>query len=206
MLRIALTTRVTHPQGYAEPRDSLAQDWTSLLDGWGMLPLLVPNTLANPAGWVTALVADLLILTGGEDLGSDESRDRTEQALLEHALSTGLSVLAVCRGLQLVNRHFGGTLERVKGHVASRHSVRVVPEWQDLLGAEPQVNSYHNWAIPPHGLGRGLRSVACDPEGHVEAFTFPGIALLAVMWHPERPIIRLQDRELLQRLAAKDLP
>jgi putative glutamine amidotransferase len=127
--------------------------------------------------------------------------DRFELAILRHAQARGLPVLAICRGLQLLNVSRGGTLcqhlpDRVDGSVAHRqtrhgrvatHGVRVEPSSRlhGLLGAEQlDVNSFHHQAL--ERLGTGLRPVAWSPDGVVEAVeTDTQHFTLGVQWHAE---------------------
>ena len=51
-----------------------------------------------------------LVLTGGADIGKNQERDRVEKFYIDRALFLGIPVLGVCRGMQLVNVHLGGTL------------------------------------------------------------------------------------------------
>ena len=116
--RVALTMRVTQAAAFAEPRDSISHDWLARLGEWDMTPLLVPNHLTAPESYLDRLGADLLVLTGGNDLGVTPERNASETKLLDHALHNGIAVLGVCRGMQLINVHLGGRLAPIDGHVA----------------------------------------------------------------------------------------
>jgi putative glutamine amidotransferase len=153
-----------------------------------------------------------LVLTGGGDLdpsfygqapapqlyGVDAVRDVFEIELARAALNLGSPLLAICRGIQVVNVVLGGTLEQhiigkpgieehgvPGGGVPVRHTVRVDPE-SDLgrvMGVGEVVSScHHHQAIAT--LGGGLRPVAWTEDGIIEAVE--GLAgLIAVQWHPE---------------------
>ena len=124
-----------------------------------------------------------MILSGGDDIGDDAVRDATERALFDHAVAGGRPILGVCRGLQLIQDHFGGVLEPCPGntHVAVRHAVAWLSD-----GAERQVNSYHRRGIRVGELAPGLRPLAVTADGWVEAAAAEVFAVLGVMWHPER--------------------
>lgn len=196
MTRIAVTQRVQDVPGRAERRDCLDQRWVALLEPLGATVVPVPNTLADPAGWLQAVGANALILTGGNDLAhldgavdTAPERDGTERALLDHAAAVRLPVLAVCRGLQLLNVHCGGQLARSGGHAGARHPVR----WLD--GSDVQdVNSYHDWGIDPAGVATALEVLAVDEEERVEAVRHRDLPWVGVMWHPEREQ-RLSERD-----------
>jgi len=155
---------------------------------------------------------DGLVLSGGADLDPalygqepDENlqslepdRDEWEMELFAAARTRDIPVLAICRGFQLVNVAFGGTLVQhveldegsghpqwnVDGHTAT-HEVNVVADTMisTLLPSRWSVNSLHHQTV--ERLGEGLTASATAPDGVVEAFETPEGDLLAVQWHPE---------------------
>jgi putative glutamine amidotransferase len=146
---------------------------------------------------------DGLVLTGGTDVDParygatacattpplDPERDEFELALLDAAMERELPVLAICRGLQLVNVSRGGTLHAhlADHHPASgRHDVSVEPGslLHDLYGPVAGVNSLHHQGIDR--LGADLVVTARAPDGVVEGIELPGVRLLGVQWHPEQ--------------------
>jgi putative glutamine amidotransferase len=137
---------------------------------------------------------------------ADPERDAYEIALARAAVAGDVPVLAICRGLQVLNVALGGTLvqdipsERPsavphdvsdpKDHLA--HAVRVAPGsmLHGLLGRHvsadgtSSVNSRHHQAAGR--LGEGLIVTATAPDGVVEALERPASRFcLAVQWHPE---------------------
>lgn len=155
---------------------------------------------------------DGLVLTGGADvepshygqepdpdLGAVEpDRDAWELALLAAAREKGIPVLAICRGFQLVNVVFGGTLRQhvelgdgaghpqwdVDGHEAT-HGVSVVEGTltSSLYAGEIGVNSLHHQVVDE--VGEGLVVTAKASDGVVEGFETPDGSIVAVQWHPE---------------------
>ncbi len=153
-----------------------------------------------------------LVLTGGGDLdpsfygqapapqlyGVDAVRDVFEIELTRAALKLGKPILAICRGIQVVNVVLGGTLEQhiigkpgIEAHgvpgggVPIRHTVRVDPgsDLGGVIGVAEVVSScHHHQAIAT--LGDGLRPVAWTEDGIIEAVEGPQ-GLIAVQWHPE---------------------
>ena len=109
---------------------------------------------------------------GASDLGElcrdiDEARDGTELEMARHALAQDLPILGVCRGFQMLNVVFDGTLvQDVTGHRAADHARHVVtPAKGSLLAracgdGEMAVNSRHHQAVTRAELGRGLRPTA----------------------------------------------
>ncbi|WP_248960522.1 gamma-glutamyl-gamma-aminobutyrate hydrolase family protein [Sphaerisporangium perillae] len=176
----------------------------------GGQPVILP-----PAGDPAPLAGRLdgLIMAGGGDVdpgryGEDphqqtgyirKFRDTAEFELVGAALDAGLPFLGVCRGLQVLNVHLGGTLHQhlpdVVGH--GGHSpapgefghlpVSPVPgsRLAEVLGAEKvDAAHYHHQAVDR--LGDGLTVSASSDDGTVEAVELAGHPFaLAVQWHPE---------------------
>ena len=160
-------------------------------------------------------VADLLdglVLSGGADidpalygaapedgLGALEpTRDAWELALLEAAERRDLPILAICRGLQMVNVARGGSLRQDVPLVAGRghpqwsrdghqpsHRVRTTPgsHLRQLVGEEAAVNSLHHQVVAE--VGAGLVVTARADDGEIEGLESIGGQILAVQWHPE---------------------
>ncbi|MBI1807473.1 MAG: gamma-glutamyl-gamma-aminobutyrate hydrolase family protein [Ignavibacteria bacterium] len=160
---------------------------------------------------------DALVLTGGHDVEPslyggpahhskitdiDRLRDEFELKAIERALGVNIPVLGICRGLQLGNVFFGGTLlpdleeagygsHRSSGNEECRHSVSIVNGsfLGDVSGIERGfVNSSHHQAVEM--VGKDLRVVARSDDGIIEAMEFGGNTVqpfvLFVQWHPER--------------------
>ncbi len=163
---------------------------------------------------VEAVIArvDGLVLSGGADVdparygrerepgcGSvEEERDAWELAIVAAAMVAGVPVFGVCRGIQVLDVAFGGTLvqdlasDTGDGHPrfdAARdvlvHAVKFDPGSlaAAVYGTTRQVNSIHHQAVDE--VGRGLVASGHSPDGTVEALEMPGSPVLAVQWHPE---------------------
>ena len=197
---VALSMRITEAPHYPERRDAISHDWIKLLEAWGVIPAPVPNVLADAASYLDRLQPDILILTGGDDIGTTPERDVAETAMLDHALETGLPVFGVCRGLEIINTHLGGSLIDLEGHAGKPHEVSVSPPWVELYGETPEVNSFHALGIAEDGMAAELTVAARDDENRVEAFYHRDKPLAAVMWHPERGEALEGDRLLIMGL------
>ena len=145
-----------------------------------------------------------LLLPGGGDVepwrygrqntasrGLEPERDAAELYLLERFTAAGKPVLGVCRGMQVINVFFGGTLiQDLPGHSAVQgidrlHFVRSAPSpLAAACGGSAIVNSAHHQAADR--LGSGLRAVQWAPDGTVEALCHTALPLWAVQYHPER--------------------
>ena len=177
----------------------------------GGLAVMLPVLDAASAPELLAVV-DGLLLTGGGDVdpacyggedrpavyGVDRARDDSEMALARAAVDARLPVLGVCRGSQVVNVAFGGTLVAhlpdltVQDHrVPDRthelvHDVAVLDG--SLLaavfgGGRQGVNTLHHQAVAE--VGDGLVCSAWAGDGTVEGLEDPDRRILTVQWHPE---------------------
>jgi putative glutamine amidotransferase len=168
---------------------------------------------------------DGLLLAGGGDIepahygaaehpaqyGVDPDRDRLELALARAAVGLALPVLGICRGVQLLNVAFGGTLvqhleDGGAGHHAENHAenhagnqvvhrdeakpamhgLRVEPgsHLAEALGqVEAEGLSHHHQGLDR--LGEGFRPVAWAPDGLVEGIERDEGWTVGVLWHPE---------------------
>ncbi len=194
----------------------------------GVAVLLPPQPNPELAASVVLDGLDGLILTGGKDVQPElygaqrhprtdpprPERDEWELALFRGADDRRIPVLAICRGLQLVNVARGGTLHqhlpdalgterfRVGGGVYASNTVEVDAgtALASLVGAgELDVHSYHHQGVDR--LGEGLVVTARTDDGVVQAVesTDDGY-LLGVQWHPEQD---LEDRRLFAGLVAQ---
>jgi putative glutamine amidotransferase len=187
------------PTGLGERTDlyTLGGEYADAVQAAGGVPLLVPDVVEPD---VPALIRRLdgLLLSGGQDVAGG-SRDATEHALLAEAQLLGMPVFGICRGLQILNVHRGGTLiddlPGTEDHPAvgsgeerlSRHRIVDAAGWvADALPDDGIVNSIHHQAIDR--LGAGLTIAARAEDGTVEAVsgTDPMRFLRAVQWHPEK--------------------
>ncbi|HEV8558235.1 MAG TPA: gamma-glutamyl-gamma-aminobutyrate hydrolase family protein [Actinophytocola sp.] len=177
----------------------------------GGTPVLIP-----PGGaWDASLVSRLdgLVLAGGADIdpahygqpalpttgAPRRDRDGVEFQLLDAARESGVPVLGVCRGLQVINIALGGDLrQHLPDDVGStdhlprpgtfgRVEVKVAAESRlaGILGEQATVSCHHHQGAGR--LGAGLVPVAWAADGSVEALELPGDNefLLGVQWHPE---------------------
>lgn len=184
-LRFGITMRITNAEGYDEPRDTIAHDWSKYMTQ--AFPdskyLFVPNTGELAVEYIKKWHINVLIISGGDDVGITPLRDKSETALLKYAIENGMPVIAVCRGLQLVHSFFGGKLLNgdnafIKKHRATEHEVY----YEDSIKV---VNSYHNNYVDENTLTKDAKVLArCKSDNSVEAFELKNI--LALMWHPER--------------------
>ena len=179
------------------------------------LPVLLPITTKNDQDIVDYVThVDGILLAGGHDIAphfyNEEPhrklqdtlpiRDEFEMAIIKEAWNQNKPILGICRGFQLLNILFGGTLyqdlsdfDSFVQHLQSSkeyvgiHSVDFSPgSWlSGIFGEEYRVNSYHHQGIKK--VGEGFREVAWSKDGLVEGIehTDPTRKVAGVQWHPE---------------------
>jgi len=191
-----VTQRVIENQSYPETRDALARDWpdwiASVAPAAAILP--VPNRPEGVAEWWAATVPEVLVLSGGNDWGEAPERDETERQLLQSAESAGVPILAVCRGLHVLNMCFGGTIVTdlssvaPEGHVNNDHAITLQHSAATALAGGPvvTVNSYHYQGVRTDGLANGFKVFALADGEIVEGMFHETKPILAIQWHPER--------------------
>ncbi len=212
----------------------LVEDVGNWLASQGALPCLIPTLPKNGGAFSFQDIVselDALILQGGSDVApqtygetplkpewsGDAIRDRYEIALVQEFVKVCKPVLGLCRGLQLLNVAFKGTLyqditTQVPGSLNHRnwdiydqnfHQIEVVAgsKLEKLYGRGPfKVNSVHHQAIKD--LGSGLQAEAISQgDCLVEAIRKTGTEyVVGVQWHPE-----FQDPQDRSILATKPL-
>ena len=181
MRTVAITQRVAVIPEYGERRDCLDQAWPRFLRACGLLPLAMPNVIEVALEMFRRPDLAGLVLTGGNDLtavgGNAPERDQTENALVDEAESRGLPVLAVCRGMQLIQHRHGIALSRVEGHVTRRQTIAI-------RGKNAEANSYHCFGARESRPPLDVWAVA--PDGVIKAIRDASRPVTGIMWHPER--------------------
>lgn len=207
MKRIGLTQRVEFLPDIRERRDCLDQAWYALLNRLDLLPVPLPNCPGQAAALIGEYRLDGIILTGGNDLpGYDDARnvaperDGFEQELIDFSRRCLVPILGVCRGFQLLNRVYGGTLVRVEHHVTCMHPVKAGGDSSIPLESRDRVNSFHRYGMRRENLSPELRAVASAPDGTIEAAVHRSLPQWGIMWHPERDPESAADGDLLGRL------
>ena len=145
-----------------------------------------------------------LLLPGGGDVhpryygeeirgseGIDEARDARELELIDLFRQAGKPILGICRGAQVINVAFGGSLyQHIPHHAATEqgdayHETHTTdPMLLALYGERFPVNSSHHQAVKEPG--EGLRAVQWAEDGTVEAIRHTSLPVFGVQWHPER--------------------
>jgi putative glutamine amidotransferase len=244
------TTRVAIPASEIRPENTIRRiresepksielalplKYVEAVAGAGGLPVVVPPTDSRMGPRLLAEF-DALLLPGGPDVDPANygeiphpmlgevsgTLDQMQIQLARAALKEGLPILAICRGLQVLNVALGGSLVQ---HLPDEPG-RTTGHRQDKPGSSPshpvdidgssrlaavleterlEVNSFHHQAV--RELGNGLNAVAWAPDGTVEAVEMTDRDfVLGVQWHAELMYQRLFEATLFSTLVASARP
>jgi len=195
------------------PAALIPLSYVESVEAAGGRPVLIPPT---PDGVDETLdILDGVIFSGGADIDPEvygaerhpettlvhPHRDEAELALLRGALDRDMPVLAICRGMQMLNVIHGGDLHQhlpeLVGHeehraipgTFSEHGVRIAEESRiaALIGQSAAIKSSHHQGVDR--VGEGLDAVAWAEDGSVEAIEDPNRRFaVGVLWHPEEGV------------------
>jgi len=197
--------------GWREKFYILPSRYFNAIQEVGAIPVILPPE-GKARDYATKL--DGLLVSGGDDVdpqlynekrhpktqGIDRLRDEFEIELIKLFASNNLPVLAICRGIQVLNVAFGGTLlqdipEEIKSPVThwqdipehmGSHKVSLFSDTLiNIFGSDILVvNSFHHQAI--NTLGLGLKVAARSEDGLIEALEHLELDwVIGVQWHPE---------------------
>lgn len=206
---IGITTNCKNDEIY------LPKFYIEAVQNAGGTAIILPTITTNLETYTTEISQKLdgLILSGGGDpspllwgeephynLGAvDAKRDKFELALIQKMAKLDKAILGICRGAQIINVAFGGSLwqdlkERSDYMCHSQtadlnqywHKISLAGKLLELLNQEAMtVNSNHHQGI--RRLGENLEVGAVAADGLVEAiYSTKHKFVLGVQWHPER--------------------
>ncbi|MBP2098765.1 gamma-glutamyl-gamma-aminobutyrate hydrolase family protein [Enterococcus rivorum] len=201
----------------------------------GGLPLILPIGSPDTAkDYINQI--DKLILAGGQNVAPEwygesvqceesalaKERDIFEMALIKEALKQKKPIFAICRGMQIVNVAFGGSLHQDIRHIADdniqhmqapiakeipTHKIRTTDTsvLRKIYGKETKVNSFHWQAVKK--LAPSLKATAYSEDGIIEGVEskFKNVNFLGVQWHPDFAYDHLEQEMNIFRYVVKNL-
>lgn len=219
--RVVLTMRVTNDREHCEVRDAISHDFISMLGAHDLAVYLLPNVVRSVETYMSDVLPDAVILSGGNDIGPlfdgdvrgssvNEVRDECERAALEYAVANKIPVLGVCRGMQMINAFFGGSIVRnfsflgedARSHAGVHHCISLrCPAFISWAGVdEVDTNSFHTQGVSASTLSPELVIAALSGQV-VEAVVHKQLPIVGVQWHPEREGSCVQiDRGLFESM------
>ena len=202
---------------YDDERESywMLPGYINMLEAAGAVPVMLPLTSNKDELDYFLEICGGFLLTGGHDVspslyGAQEEiwcgsccgeRDEMEEYILKCAVDRGRSVLGICRGIQLMNAVYGGTLYQdlekeymssIDHHMkppydrtAHMNVVKKDTPLFDILKKEQiGVNSYHHQAVKD--VSPSFQTMAVSEDGLVEGIYMPSARfVMGVQWHPE---------------------
>ena len=211
---IAITSSMDlNPDRLNDNRTMVSLDYSNSVINSGGIPVILPITDNFEVIKEQVKYFDGLILSGGGDpdpnlYGEDclqelgditPERDTFELAILEEFLKTKKPILGICRGLQLMNVFYGGTLYQDIKYVDTNiqhkqkwladlptHDINILENniLFEIFGKKARTNSFHHQIIKD--LGRELTSIATANDGVIEAIQNKNYPFFyGVQWHPE---------------------
>lgn len=182
--------------------------------GAGGIPIQFPINPAEPPETLVSLV-DGIIITGGADVAplsygeqphpkvtrTFRKNDIYEIEMIQAAIRQNKPILAICRGIQILNVSLGGTLYQdipsqtkneichyqdsaARGEMTHSISIAESSHLYHMIGkTETLVNSYHHQSVKT--LADSLKAVATAPDGIIEAVESEDGMIFGVQWHPE---------------------
>ena len=189
--------------------------YLQMLEAENAIPLVLPLTTNHYELDYFIEICGGFLLSGGHDVSPAvyreerkpwcgsccEARDEMEQYILKKAVEADRSVLGICRGIQLMNVCYDGTLyQDLKTEYGTCINHRIEPSYDktvhmntiqkdtplyDILGKEHiRVNSYHHQAIKT--LSPQFKQMAISEDGLIESIYMPACKyVVGVQWHPE---------------------
>ncbi|MGL5439270.1 MAG: gamma-glutamyl-gamma-aminobutyrate hydrolase family protein [Filifactoraceae bacterium] len=212
MKKIGITCSIAY--GKDSKIFSIGVDYVKAVYDVGAVPVIIPTNMSDELAKEYANTIDALLVSGGDDINPafynqdphlsvklvNTDRDKMEIALIKEMDAQNKPIFGICRGLQLINVVFGGTLIQdipTQGKTSICHCqdddvpTELIHKITTLegslirkvLGERLFINSYHHQAID--NLAEGFIPSAKANDGIIEAIEHTTKPIFAVQWHPE---------------------
>ena len=184
MMKIGITCRVDENLSRGETFESLDVRMVQFISALNFIACPLSAYCTHPTEILREIDIGGLVLSGGNDLGSNCHRDNFEKELIRSAERMGIPIIGVCRGMQMLCNNQGVRLKLTSGHVGSRHQISSIDELMDGR----TVNSFHNYCLIGEDLNRAGISIVATSKADccVEAVADLSKNWMGIMWHPER--------------------
>ena len=228
--------------GYTNNRQFVTQTYLQAIQDAGGIPVILPCTQAEESYSYYVRMCDGFLFCGGDDVTpllfgeellttqgrTDTQTDLFHLSLMKYVLSSHLPILAICRGMQILNIALGGTIfqDLSLRPISSLNHMQLSENREDtshkitissnsilynILGTSAYVNSFHHQSI--HVLGTNLKITAIASDGVIEAIeSVTSSFIIGVQWHPEcmyhsfQPMQKLFLTFVEKAKNAKDIP
>ncbi len=182
MKKIGLLLRVDKFGKYKETRDNIDTRFIYLFQKLNFEPILIPTSIKNIELFIAKMSLDGIILSPGGNPLKNDIRKKNEFKIIKYCIKKKIPILGICRGAQIINLYFKGTLKKVKNHVRKNHQIF----GNIIKNKKIKVNSYHDLGFDKKMLGRNLIVNAFSKDQVIECFSHKKFNILGLMWHPER--------------------
>lgn len=208
---IAISGGISRENGVK--RANISQNYIDAVVASGHSPLILPIMQDEDAIEVALRVCDGLIMTGGVDINPlyynqpvhrlcgelDDERDTYEKKVMDKATMLDMPILGICRGNQMINVYFGGTLYQdvtLKDQNVIQHTqmgsrgkgcqfidIEEGSLLYSVLGKRAYVNSYHHQAVDQ--IAPQFKVTATAVDGIIEGIEHVSKKIYGVQFHPE---------------------
>ena len=206
MKKLAISMRVTQAPNYFEERNSIAFNYIEFFEKLGFILIPIPVNTTHISSYFENFKFDGIVLSGGNNVNPKlyksnvkledvyEKRDDIESKLVSFSINNNIPVLGICRGMQYLNVHFGGSIsQNFNGHVNISHKlISSLKRFDNMMK-----NSFHNHCILKNDVSNDFNILATTDDNVVEAIEHKKNKILGIQWHPEREI-EDNDYELIR--------